>query len=73
VAQNLKKIQNERGSIQTLIFKTIRELKDGKYESLRKIVDEEYQRRDALHNTIQKYVDEMIFIRLMDMYVILDL
>ena len=54
VVQNLRKIQLERGSIQTLIFKIIRELKDGKFDALRKHVRDEFQKRDGLKNTIAR-------------------
>ncbi|EPZ34381.1 hypothetical protein O9G_000568 [Rozella allomycis CSF55] len=54
ISQNIKKIQIERGNVQTLIFKTMRELKEGRYNHIAKYLDEEHNRRNALQNTIER-------------------
>ncbi|KAJ3102642.1 hypothetical protein HK100_004332 [Physocladia obscura] len=54
VAQNLIKIQNEQANLQTLINKTIRELREYKYDSLRNACDEEKRKKNTLQNTINR-------------------
>jgi hypothetical protein len=56
VAQNLQKIQTERNSLHSLLSKTIRELRDNKFDSLINTVEEEKKKRDTLQNTINRYV-----------------
>ncbi|KAJ3330075.1 hypothetical protein HDU76_006469 [Blyttiomyces sp. JEL0837] len=52
--QNLLKIQSERTALQSLIMKTIRELKEDKFESLINTVEEEKKKRNTLQNTINR-------------------
>ena len=54
VAQNLLKIQQERSTLQTLISKTLRELKEFRFESLVLAVEEEYKKKNTLQNTINR-------------------
>ncbi|KAG5457473.1 MAG: hypothetical protein BJ554DRAFT_2500 [Olpidium bornovanus] len=54
VAQNLLKIQTERSTLQALISKTIRELKEYRFDSLSATVEEEYRKKNILKNTIQQ-------------------
>ena len=54
VVQNLLKIQQERNSLQTLISKTIRDLKECRFESLINAVEEEYRKKNILQNTINR-------------------
>ena len=56
VAQNLLKIQQEQRSLQTLISKSIRELSEGRFESLIHMVEEEYKKRNTLQNTVNRYI-----------------
>ncbi|KAJ3325120.1 Sorting nexin-3 [Boothiomyces sp. JEL0866] len=59
VAQNLLKIQQERSALQALLSRSIRELKDNKFESLIQTVEEEYKKRNTLQNTINKENDAL--------------
>jgi hypothetical protein len=53
VAQNLFKIQNERSALQTLVSKTLREVRDGqRFDSLNATVEEEYRKKSTLLNTV---------------------
>ncbi|KAI8853305.1 hypothetical protein BC829DRAFT_413822 [Chytridium lagenaria] len=52
VAQNLLKIQSERSSLQALLSKTVRELRELRFESLVVTVEEEKKKRNTLQNTI---------------------
>jgi hypothetical protein len=54
VAQNLLKIQQERSTLQTLISKTIRELKECRFDSLVNAVEDEYKKNNTLQNTINR-------------------
>ncbi|KAI9355365.1 hypothetical protein DFJ73DRAFT_825307 [Zopfochytrium polystomum] len=54
VAQNLIKIQSERNTFQALVSKSIRELRDGKFDSLVNTVEEEKRKRNTLQNTINR-------------------
>ncbi|KAJ3052198.1 hypothetical protein HK097_006722 [Rhizophlyctis rosea] len=54
VAQNLLKIQQERSSLQALMGKTIRELRESRFDSLVSTVEEEYRKRNTLQNTINR-------------------
>ncbi|KAJ3036130.1 hypothetical protein HDV00_003042 [Rhizophlyctis rosea] len=54
VAQNLLKIQQERSSLQALIGKTIREMRESRFDSLVNTVEEEYRKRNTLQNTINR-------------------
>lgn len=55
VAQNLLKIQQERSALQALIGKTIRELREYRFDSLINTVEDEYRKRNTLQNTINRY------------------
>lgn len=55
VAQNIMKIQQERSALQALLARTVRELKDCKFDSLIHAVEEEYKKKNTLQNTINKY------------------
>ncbi|KAI9101302.1 hypothetical protein DFS34DRAFT_578254 [Phlyctochytrium arcticum] len=57
VAKNLLKIQQERSSLQALISKTIRELRDYRFQSLVATVEEEYRKRNTLQLTIDRERD----------------
>ncbi|KAJ3110297.1 hypothetical protein HDU96_006740 [Phlyctochytrium bullatum] len=54
VAQNLAKIQSERSSLQALLSKTMRELRELRFESLVTTVEEEKKKRNTLQNTINR-------------------
>ena len=54
VVQNLLKIQQERNSLQTLISKTIRDLRESRFDTLINAVEEEYKKKNTLQNTINK-------------------
>ncbi|KAJ3139777.1 hypothetical protein HK101_003594 [Irineochytrium annulatum] len=54
VAQNLMKIQTERSTLQALISKTVRELREHRFESLLNTVEEEKRKRNTLQNTINR-------------------
>jgi hypothetical protein len=54
VAQNLLKIQQERSSLQALLGRSTRELREYKFDSLIHTVEEEYKKRNTLQNTINK-------------------
>ena len=54
VVQNLLKIQQERNSLQTLINKTIRDMKECRFDSLINAVEEEYRKKNTLQNTINR-------------------
>lgn len=54
VIQNLLKIQQERNSLQTLISKTIRDMRECRFESLITAVEEEYKKKNTLQNTINR-------------------
>jgi hypothetical protein len=54
VVQNLLKIQQERNSLQTLISKTIRDLRECRFDSLINAVEEEYKKKNTLQNTINR-------------------
>ncbi|KAJ3392845.1 hypothetical protein HDU84_003329 [Entophlyctis sp. JEL0112] len=55
VGQNLLKIQNEQVNIQTLISKTIRDLRENRFNSLAVAVEEEKKKKSTLQHTINKY------------------
>ena len=57
VAQNLLKIQQERSVLQHLIAKSIKELRENKFDALIQTVEDEYRRRNTLQNTINKESD----------------
>ncbi|KAJ3262299.1 Sorting nexin-3 [Boothiomyces macroporosus] len=59
VAQNLLKIQQERSALQALLSRSIRELKENKFDSLIQTVEEEYKKRNTLQNTINKENDAL--------------
>ncbi|KAJ3276772.1 Sorting nexin-3 [Terramyces sp. JEL0728] len=59
VAQNLLKIQQERSALQALLGRSIRELKENRFESLIQTVEEEYKKRNTLQNTINKENDAL--------------
>jgi hypothetical protein len=48
------KIQAERSALQALISKTLRELKENKFESLIATVDEDKKKRNNLQTTINR-------------------
>ncbi|KAI9012812.1 hypothetical protein BC832DRAFT_265206 [Gaertneriomyces semiglobifer] len=54
VAKNLLKVQQERSALQALIGKTIRELREHRFNSLMTTVNEEYKKRNILQDTIHK-------------------
>ena len=54
VAQNLLKIQQERNSLQTLISKTVRDLRESRFDSLINAVEEEYKKKNTLQNTMNR-------------------
>ncbi|KAI8806666.1 hypothetical protein BJ742DRAFT_815792 [Cladochytrium replicatum] len=54
IAQNLFKIQTERSTLVTLISKTVRELRDGRFDTLAKTVEEEYKKRNTLQSTMDR-------------------
>ncbi|RKO89792.1 hypothetical protein BDK51DRAFT_42210 [Blyttiomyces helicus] len=54
VAQNLLKIQQERSALQALIGKTIRELREYRFDSLVNTVEDERKKKDTLQNTINR-------------------
>ncbi|KAJ3080015.1 hypothetical protein HDU79_000922 [Rhizoclosmatium sp. JEL0117] len=54
VAQNLVKIQNEQSNLQALISKSIRELREYKFDSLANAVEEEKRKKNTLQNTINR-------------------
>jgi len=53
-SQNITKINAERVVLQSLIGKTIRELKECRFDSLILTVEEEYRKKDILQNTIHR-------------------
>lgn len=55
VAKNLLKVQQERSALQALIGKTIRELREHRFDSLVSTVEEEYKKRNTLQDTIDRY------------------
>ncbi|KAJ3304254.1 hypothetical protein HDV03_002991 [Kappamyces sp. JEL0829] len=57
VAQNLLKIQQERSALQALLARSIRELRECKFDSLIHAVEEEYKKRNTLQNTISRESD----------------
>ncbi|KAJ3213877.1 hypothetical protein HK099_007130 [Clydaea vesicula] len=57
VSQNLIKIQNERASLLALISKSLRELKESKFDSLSTTVEEEYRKKNTLQNTINRELE----------------
>lgn len=59
MAQNLLKIQQERSSLQALLGRSIRELRDSKFDSLIHTVEEEYKKRNTLQNTINRESDAL--------------
>ncbi|KAI8614734.1 hypothetical protein BC830DRAFT_1161469 [Chytriomyces sp. MP71] len=54
VAQNLVKIHNEQSSLQALMSRTIRELRENKFDSLSNAVEEEKRKKNTLQNTINR-------------------
>jgi hypothetical protein len=58
VAQNLLKISQERQALQLLLNRTIKELRDLKFETLVSTVEEEYKKRNILQNTINREKDQ---------------
>ncbi|KAJ3294720.1 hypothetical protein HK104_003326, partial [Borealophlyctis nickersoniae] len=54
VAQNLLKIQQERSALQALIGRSIRELREYRFDSLINTVEDEYKKRNTLQNTINR-------------------
>ncbi|KAJ3095213.1 hypothetical protein HDU97_007141 [Phlyctochytrium planicorne] len=54
VSQNLLKIQSERSSLQALLSKTVRELREMRLDSLMTTVEEEKKKRNTLQNTINR-------------------
>ncbi|KAJ3076830.1 hypothetical protein HDU98_011691 [Podochytrium sp. JEL0797] len=54
VSQNLIKIQNEQSSLQALISKSIRELREYRFDSLANAVEEEKKKKNTLQNTINR-------------------
>ncbi|KAL2912388.1 hypothetical protein HK105_208162 [Polyrhizophydium stewartii] len=63
VAQNLLKIQQERSSLQALLARTIRELRDYRFDSLVWTVEEEYKKRNTLQHTINRHVHAWCHLR----------
>lgn len=63
VSQNLLKIQQERTSVQALINKTLRDVKDFKFDSLVAMVEEEHAKRNTLQNTISRYTPRFHLLR----------
>lgn len=59
VAQNLLKIQQERSALQALLARTIRELRDCKFDSLIHAVEDEYKKKNILQNTINRENDAL--------------
>ncbi|KAI8911930.1 hypothetical protein DFJ77DRAFT_468270 [Powellomyces hirtus] len=53
-AKNLAKIQQERSTLQALINKTTRELREYRFSSLVVTVEEEYKKRNTLQETIDR-------------------
>ncbi|KAJ3230558.1 hypothetical protein HDU81_004435 [Chytriomyces hyalinus] len=54
VAHNLAKIQNEQSNLQALISRTIRELREQRFDSLASAVEEEKKKKNTLQNTINR-------------------
>jgi hypothetical protein len=54
VAQNLVKIQTERSYLQALLSKTIRELRDTRFDSVITAVEDEISKKNALRNTLSR-------------------
>ncbi|KND01788.1 uncharacterized protein SPPG_03580 [Spizellomyces punctatus DAOM BR117] len=63
VAKNLLKIQQERSALQTLIGRTIRELREHRFDSLMSTVEEEYKKRNTLQDTIDRERDASQLLR----------
>ncbi|TPX72939.1 hypothetical protein SpCBS45565_g00253 [Spizellomyces sp. 'palustris'] len=63
VAKNLLKIQQERSALQTLIGRTIRELREHRFDSLMSTVEEEYRKRNTLQDTIDRERDASQLLR----------
>ncbi|KAJ1341185.1 hypothetical protein BSLG_004190 [Batrachochytrium salamandrivorans] len=57
VAQNLLKIQQERSALQSLLSRSIRELRNGRFDSLASTVEDEYKKRNTLQHTIDREND----------------
>eukprot|EP00842_Homolaphlyctis_polyrhiza_P003402 jgi/Hompol1/4062/HPOL_006900-RA len=57
VAQNLLKIQQERSALQALLARSIRELRECRFDSLVSTVEEEYKKRNTLQHTINREND----------------
>lgn len=55
---NLLKISQERQSLHHLLSKSIKELRDLKFETLVTTVEEEYKKRNILQNTINREKDQ---------------
>ena len=54
VAENLSKIQTERSSLQNLLSKTLRELRESSFSTLTTTVEEEKSRNDMIRDVIAK-------------------
>merc|ERR1719453_1239126 len=54
IAENLSKIQNERSSLQNLLSKTLRELRESSFSTLTTTVEEEKARNDMIREVIAK-------------------
>ncbi|KAI8817896.1 uncharacterized protein EV422DRAFT_603067 [Fimicolochytrium jonesii] len=52
--KNLQKIHQERNALQALITKTMRELREFRFDSLITTVEEEHKKRNTLHETIER-------------------
>ncbi|KAI8901651.1 hypothetical protein BC833DRAFT_547888 [Globomyces pollinis-pini] len=63
VAQNLLKIQQERSALQALLSRSVRELKEYRFDSLIQTVEEEYRKRNTLQNTINRENDALDTLR----------
>ena len=53
-SQNASKINAERNGLLSLFGKSIRELRDGRFDALVFTVEEEYRKKDLLQNTINR-------------------
>ena len=54
IAENLSKIQSERSSLQNLLSKTLRELRESSFSTLTTTVEEEKARNDMIRDVIAK-------------------
>jgi hypothetical protein len=52
---NANKINNERTAVQNLLAKTVRELREGRVDTLVNMVEDEYRKKELLQTTINRY------------------